>query len=147
MAAIATPAQTVATASTQTTKHPYFLTERKKSEFKAFFTNPKTESMNDIAKKAREWRLEQGDKIEVIGHAWSYQPDPDPEKKGPSSYVHVLTITYVEKEEGSNQNYRAEAAAIQPPPVVNISSVSSGNSSPVTGTHSHENDDKDNNVG
>lgn len=90
---------TITTAATQTPKHPYFMTERKVSKFQSFIRNPRTESLQDIAKKAREWVLEQGDKISIVGHAWSCRPCAVEERKGPSSYDDVLTITYVENSE------------------------------------------------
>lgn len=82
--------------STQTPKHPYFLQERKQSKFKKFLGKP-LDTLEGISKEAREWVKEQGDKISIVGYAWSCVPTNDEEIKGPSSFDRVLTITYVEE--------------------------------------------------
>lgn len=93
---------------TASTGHPYFREERKRSKFQKFIQGTK-EDMQDVSKRAREWRLAQGDAIIVIGHAWSYEPTADEERRGPSSYDHVLTITYVDAVEGGPKQSIQEA--------------------------------------
>lgn len=83
-----------------TTIHPFFRTGRKQSQFKSFVRQT-NETIADVQQQAKAWIEEQGDKIDIIGHAWSCRGSTDPEKKGPSAYENVLTITYIDKEEAA----------------------------------------------
>lgn len=83
-------------AADYTTIHPFFRTGRKQSQFKSFVRQT-NETIADVQQQAKAWIEEQGDNIDIIGHAWSCRGSTDPEKKGPSAYENVLTITYIDK--------------------------------------------------